>query len=126
MSAEIGSGKRSSVDWVQMNRPPSGSPVDSVVRAGAADLEAAQVVAAQEEAVDDLLLLPLVEQVAGARRQRDAPVAVPGEPVERNEILAVDVGADEVRIAAETGKICAERDEIAGMRIDLAVPMIEA
>jgi len=46
----------------------SGSPEVASCGPAPADLEAAQVVAAQEEPVDDLLLLALIEQVTGTRR----------------------------------------------------------
>src|SRR5208337_1406921 len=105
--------------------PAQGIAGDSIVRPGAADLEAAQVVAAQEETVDDLLLLALVPQVTPTGGQREPPVAVAGEPIQRNEILAVDIAANEVGIAAQTGGVSADRDQITSVRIDLAVATVE-
>src|ERR1700760_155417 len=45
-----------------------------ILRTRATDLKPAQVVAAQEEPVDDLLLLPFVPQVAETPRHCDAPI----------------------------------------------------
>src|ERR1700729_1606273 len=96
------------------------------MRTGAADLEAAQIVAAKEEPVDDLLLLPKVEQIADAAGYSDPPVTVAGEMVQRNEVLPVDVGAHEVGIAAQAGKIRAHGGKVAGVRVDLAVAVVQS
>src|ERR1700722_14339233 len=96
-----------------------------IVWTGTTDFEAPEIVAAQEESVDDLLLDALVPEIAGTRGQRDAPVGVAGKAVQWNEILAVDIVADELRVAAEPGNIGAQRHEISGMRIDLAVAMVQ-
>ena len=89
------------------------------MRTGAAGLEAAQVIATQEEPVDDLLLSRKVMQVADAGRERDVPVGTAGEPVKRNVVVAVELGAEELRIAAEAGEIGAEPDDVAAMRLSL-------
>ena len=78
------------------------------MRPGAAGLEAAQIVAAQEEAVDDLLLVPKREQVANTGGELDAPVAVAGEAVQRQVIRTVQVGADETGVAAQPGEVGAQ------------------
>src|SRR5579871_2617175 len=98
---------------------------DRVMRARTADFEAAQIVAAEIEAVDDLFLLAFIPQVASAGGDGEAPIAIAGEPVERNEVLTVDVAAHELRVAAEAGDIGPQAHKISGMRIDLAVAMIE-
>ncbi len=54
-SGETGSGKRSSVVCRPDEAATQRVAGDSVMRPGTAGLEAAQIVAAQEEAVDDLL-----------------------------------------------------------------------
>ncbi len=95
------------------------------MRPGAARLEAAEIVAAQEEPVDDLLLVAQIEEVARAGGERDAPIAVPGETVERQVIGAVELGADELRVAAQPGEIRPEPRDEAGMRIDRAVAIVE-
>src|SRR3954452_23340147 len=96
-----------------------------VVRPGATDLEPAEIVTAQKEPVDDLLLDALIPEVTEATGHRDAPVTVPGKAVQRNEILGIDVGADELCIAAKPCNVIAQRDKIAGMRVHLAVPVVE-
>ena len=57
---------------------------DHRVRPRAAGFEAAQIVAAEEEPVDDVFLVAEIEQVPGTRRESDAPVrashqAIPAE-----------------------------------------------
>ena len=74
--ADIGRNRQREVQFGRLgpDEPPAQRVAgDRIVRAGAADLEAAQVVATQEEPVDDLLLLALVEQVADARRSARCP-----------------------------------------------------
>src|SRR5689334_4608003 len=78
-----------------------------VVGAGAADLEPAQIVTTEKEPVDDLLLDAFIPEVTKASSQRDAPVTVAGKSVERNEVLGVDVGSDELSIAAKPRDIIA-------------------
>src|SRR5271154_6382112 len=96
------------------------------MRTGTASLEAAQIVAAQEEPVDDFLTAAGKQvQVSGTGSELDTPIRVPELAFQRNIVSTVHVAAEETGIAAKASVVIANFHDIPGMRDEFAVAVVE-
>ena len=94
--------------------------------AGAASLEAAQIVATQEETVDDFLTAAGKQiHVPGTATNLDTPIRVPQLAFQRDVVGTVHIAADETRVAAEAGVVGAKLNDISAMRDEFAVTIVE-